>query len=53
MGHKIIKVYYNCYGKTRIQTWEDSKKLVFEKYNQSTYIKRKSDTLNLNDNYKL
>ena len=29
-----------CYGKTPIQTWEDSKKLVFEKNNQIAYLKR-------------
>jgi len=42
-----------CYGKTPMQTWEDSKKLVLEKNNQIAYVKRTSDTLNLNDNYTL
>jgi len=42
-----------CYGKTPMQTWEDSKKLVLEKNNQIAYIKNMTDTLDLNDNCKL
>jgi transposase InsO family protein len=37
-----------CYGKTPIQTWEDSKKLVLEKNNPISY--RASDTPNSTDN---
>ncbi len=40
-----------CYGKTPIQTWQDSKKLVLEKNNQIAYIKNMTDNLNLTDNY--
>ncbi|MGI2257556.1 IS481 family transposase [Candidatus Cardinium hertigii] len=42
-----------CYGKTPMQTWEDSKKLVLEKNNQIAYIKNMADNLDLTDNYKL
>ncbi|CCM10303.1 protein of unknown function [Cardinium endosymbiont cEper1 of Encarsia pergandiella] len=40
-----------CYGKTPMQTWQDSKKLVLEKNNQIAYLKRIPDNLNLTDNY--
>ena len=40
-----------CYGKTPIQTWEDSKKLVFEKNNQIAYIKNMTDKLDLTDKF--
>lgn len=41
-----------CYGKTPIQTWEDSKKLVLEKNNQIAYLKNISDRLDLTDKFK-
>ncbi|MEF2233196.1 MAG: IS481 family transposase [Candidatus Cardinium sp.] len=40
-----------CYGKTPRQTWEDSKKLVFEKNNQIAYLNNLTDTFNLTDNF--
>lgn len=42
-----------CYGKTPRQNWEDSTKLVFERNNQISYLKRVPDTLDLTDKFKL
>ncbi|AXI23991.1 Integrase core domain [Cardinium endosymbiont of Sogatella furcifera] len=41
-----------CYGKTPRQTWQDSKKLIFEKNNKIAYLKSMTDTLNLTDNFR-
>jgi transposase InsO family protein len=39
-----------CYGKTPMQTFKDSKKLVLEKNNDILYLKHLSDSQNLSDN---
>ena len=40
-----------CYGKTPMQTFQDSKKLAVEKNNEILYLEYKSDSQNLTDNH--
>ncbi len=39
-----------CYGKTPMQTFQDSKKLAIEKNNEILYLEYSSDSQNLTDN---
>ena len=39
-----------CYGKTPMQTFNDSKKLALEKNNEILYLEYHSNCLNLSDN---
>jgi len=39
-----------CYGKTPMQTFQDSKKLAVEKNNEILYLEYSSDSQNLTDN---